>query len=169
MDRQTHSIFHREAPRAGTSPALRRLAVAAAIAWAVGFALLHAAWAAGARLLLHDTAAADAAFARWWFQIYNALVVAGSLWAAGLVIASVRTTASANRRRTRRLLWFVAGLLMVRGGIGVAQILLTTASGNGERTAEAWTVDLVMLLGGAIFFNAARTQAAARAPDRPRG
>lgn len=161
MDRQAPPTFRPERRHAWTSSTIRRLAAAGAITWAVAFALLHAAWAVGARLLLHDTAGADEAFGRLWFRIYNAAVVVGSLSAAGLVIAAVRTRAGAHRRRARRLLWLVAGLLVVRGGIGVAQLLLTTASGSGEHTAEAWSVDLLMLFGGVIFCAAAWTQTAA--------
>lgn len=136
--------------------------------WAVGFGLLHAAWATRTRLLLPDAAAADEAFERLWFRIYNAAVVVGSLSAAGLVVASARTRSAGNRRRTLRLLWLVAGLLMVRGGIGAAQLLSAMVWGNGERTADAWSVDFLMLLGGVIFCSAAWTQStAARAPNRP--
>lgn len=148
---------------------IQRWAAAGAVTWAVGFAILHAAWGMGTRLLLQDAAAADEAFGRLWFRIYNASVAVGSLAAAGMVFASSRARVAAIRRRARRLLWLVAVLLLVRGGIGAAQLLLAMVSGNGQQPVDAWTIDLLMLLGGVVFCAAAWTQSSStRAPDRPR-
>lgn len=134
---------------------VRRWPAVAAITWAVGFALLHAAWAAGSRVLLSDGGAADEAFGRPWFVVYNAAVVAGSLVAAGAVLTFIRSRRPGPRRVARWLVWAAAGLLTVRGGIGAVQLVLTTVTGGSDLPVAAWSVDLLMLVGGLIFIAAA--------------
>lgn len=139
---------------------VRRSAAAAATAWAVGFALLHAAWAAGSRLLLSDTGAADDAFGRPWFVAYNAAVVVGSLVAAGAVFTSVRSRRPGRRRVARWLVWASAGMLTVRGGIGAVQLMLTIVTGRSGQPVAAWSIDLLMLVGGVLFAAAAAVHSA---------
>lgn len=138
--------------RRDAGPSRSRTATAvAAVVWAVGFALLHVAWAAGSRLFIGDVAAADAAFDRSWFRLYNAAVVAGSLAAAGLVIASMRARRRGSRRWMQRLLWLPAGVLTLRGSIGAAQLVVAAVTGDVGPPVGAWSMDLLMLLGGVTF------------------
>ena len=126
-----------------------------AMTWAVIFGLLHVAWAAGSRLLIDDSAAAGVAFERTWFQVYNVVVVVGSFAAAGVALASVHRVLG-EQPWVRRVLWVVAVVLMVRGGLGAGQLGYAMVTHTADRPLLAWSVDLVMLVGGALFASAAR-------------
>lgn len=142
-------------PSAGVPPAPRRWATAGAIAWALLFAVLHAAWAAGSRVLISDAGAADEAFGQPWFRTYNAVVVVASVAAAGMVVAAGRVRSARGRRWTRWLLWLTAGLLLVRGGIGGAQFVTVFVTEPSADLARRWSMDGLMLVGGLLFAAAA--------------
>lgn len=127
----------------------------AAMTWAVMFGLLHVAWAAGSRLLIYDSAAASVAFERAWFQVYNVVVVLGSFAAAGIARASVHRVLGAHQW-VRRLLWVVAGVLIIRGAIGASQLGYAMLTRTADRPVLAWSIDLAMLVGGTLFAAAAR-------------
>jgi hypothetical protein len=148
---------HRRGERAAASSARSSSGVStvnwtvvAAITWALLFASLHLAWAAGSRVLLVDTAEADAAFGQLPFQIYNAFVVLVSVAAAGLAFASARG-ATLGRHRWQVWVWLPAGILTIRGTIGVIQLAQALLRSGDDSTWGAWSVDLYMLLGGVIF------------------
>ena len=140
--------------------------VLAAATWAVLFGSLHVAWAAGSRLLIDDAAAASIAFERTWFQVYNTVVILGSLAAAVIALASVHRVLGGHRW-VRRLLWAVAGVLIVRGGIGAAQLGYEILTRTIDRPMLAWSIDLAMLVGGALFVAAARSRGARRGQGPP--
>lgn len=129
----------------------RRWVTAGAIVWALAFAVLHVAWAAGSRVLIDDRVAADEAFGWGWFQAYNAIVVVGSVIAAGIVVAAGRLRSRRGRRWARRLLWLAAALLVVRGGIGAVQLLHEVATNGRSVSVGRWSVDGLMLVGGTLF------------------
>lgn len=120
-----------------------------AITWGLLFASLHLAWAAGSRVLLVDPVAADAAFGRSSFQIYNAGVVVASVAAAGLAFAAARGT-TIRGLGLARLVWLPAVLLTTRGAIGLLQLGRSLAI-SADFTWGTWSVDLYILLGGVIF------------------
>lgn len=123
----------------------------AGVLWAAAFAVLHLAWAAGGRFALVDHAAADAAFNEPWFGTYNLTVAAASLMLAIAVRTARSHQRAAVRVWSRRLVWFAASVLLLRGAIGAAQLLTVVFSRDDGRALAAWAVDLYMLAGGALL------------------
>jgi Protein of unknown function (DUF3995) len=98
--------------------------------WALIFAALHVAWAAGWYVGLEAEKAREA-FQKPWFLAYD-LVVAGLCAVA--VFVALAVVQPWGRRMPRRLViilgWMAAGLLLLRGGAGVVQFVSRLLGGK---------------------------------------
>jgi len=143
---------------------LARVFAAVTGAWAGVFAILHVYWAFGGRAFLGESPAADAAFARPSFAIYNASVAV--LCVVGLAVAAVLFVAASDavprpggpRRLTGLAVvaaWVACVLLVLRGGGGLVQGLLGLAPPASQQAS--YNFDAWFLLGGGLFGFAAAT------------
>lgn len=128
-----------------------RVVAGLAVIWSAVFTGLHLGWALGNRAFLGSSPAAEAAFVRPSFAIYNDVVVI--LCAIGIVIpACVLAPRHLPTRvlRVAMVLCRVACVLLVlRGGIGVVQTLL--GLGPAPENSAAYNFDPWFLLGGVLF------------------
>lgn len=102
----------------------------AAALWALIFAFLHGAWAAGWYVGLPE-AEARWAFSRRWFWFYDVIVTAACALAVLVALALVRPEGHrAPRRLVGILAWSGTGLLVLRGGGGILQTVYLVAAGR---------------------------------------
>ncbi|GAA1582396.1 hypothetical protein GCM10009789_40200 [Kribbella sancticallisti] len=109
-----------------TIPASRPAAAGLAAVWSAAFAALHVYWAAGGRKGLGDTSdAADQAFAKTWFVVYNYVVSILATLGAVLAIASLRPSRGRVLPRLMRLSATTAsGALLSRGALGLTMLAI---------------------------------------------
>ncbi len=87
--------------------------------WAALFGIVHLYRASGGRVGLGSVDAADAAFERSWFVIFNLGTAAGCVVAAGLALATMQARPRLVPGRLLQVgLWAAATVLLVRGGVG---------------------------------------------------
>jgi hypothetical protein len=122
----------------------------AAALWALIFCTLHLMWAAGLYIGLEVESAREA-FQRTWFWWYN-LIIAGICLlgvAVALAMLSPRIL-KLPRRLVIILAWAGTGLLALRGGAGLIQIIYFAAVGrNIMNPMILW--DFWFLLGALLF------------------
>jgi len=98
--------------------------------WALIFALLHIAWAAGWYVGLPAEKAREA-FQKPWFLAYN--LIAAGMCAVAVPLALALTQQWGRRLPVRLLIfagWSVAGILALRGVAGVIKMAYLTAIGE---------------------------------------
>jgi len=118
--------------------------------WALIFAAFHIVWATGWYIGLEGEPASTA-FAKRWFLVYD-LVVAGMC--AFAVPVALALTMPWGRRLPRRLVGFFAwagtGLLVVRAGGSLVQLLYMLATGTFvPRPRDLWEAWFYL---GAVLF-----------------
>jgi hypothetical protein len=103
---------------------MKLLCAALALVWSVVFAVAHVYWAAGGRIGIGDSPAATRAMTTAWFLVYD--IVAGVLCIAGAFISVLLSYPRLGDKwcgRLRLLAWTACVILILRGGIGIAQSL----------------------------------------------
>lgn len=140
-------------------------------AWSLVFAAPHFYWAAGGRAGLGaQAAAADVALAQAGFAVYN--LAAGTLGILGAILAvglARRWGSPGVRRWLLRLAVAAAVLLLVRGALGIALLLVAEVRGVREPSPpillalEPWFV-----LGGLAYGLMAREERGAGTPTQTR-
>lgn len=101
-----------------------------AAGWAAIFAVLHVIWAMGIPIGLNAEAMREA-FRRPWFLAYDLAVAATCVLAVGIALAQVRPRGrQLSRSAISALGWSGTGLLVLRGGAGITQIVYYAATGR---------------------------------------
>lgn len=122
----------------------------AAALWALIFGFLHIVWAAGWYIGL-EAEQARKAFEQPWFLAYDVAVAGVCLFAVAIALALVRPW---GRRLPRRvvgaLAWAGTGLLMLRAGGSLIQVLYQAVTGSFDaRPMHLWELWFYV---GAILF-----------------
>ena len=118
--------------------------------WALSFSALHFLWAAGWYVGLNEESARRA-FQQRWFLVYDLVAAVLCALAAVVALALVRPW---GRRLPRWLVgslaWSGTGLLVLRGGAGLAQSLYIAAiEKNVSAVFEFWEIWFCV---GAVLF-----------------
>ena len=118
--------------------------------WALLFAVLHVAWAAGWYIGL-DVEQARAAFQQTWFWAYDLIAAVMCALGAIVALAILRTRKQGLPHTILNLLLFCGtGLLVLRGTAGIIKIIYLAANGhNVLESAALW--DFWFCLGAILF------------------
>ena len=118
--------------------------------WALVFALLHAAWAAGWYVGLPE-AQARVGFQQTWFRTYNLVAAGMCALAIPVALALVQAWGHNLSRRLRGVLaWGATGLLLLRSSAGVTQVAYQILTGT-YIPASTDLYELWFCLGAALF------------------
>lgn len=124
----------------------------AAAVWAGLFGALHLFWVLGGRWGLGDPAAAELAFERVWFLGFNLLAAVACGAAAVLALATI---GYGRRFVSDRVLvaglMIVTSVLLLRGGVGVVQVLLSQRTEAEAQSPVLVLYDPWFVLGGLLF------------------
>lgn len=124
----------------------------AAALWALVFAVLHLAWAAGWYVGL-DAKQSQKAFDSPWFMAYDLIVAGMCLFAVPVALALVQPW---GRRISRKLLglfaWGGTSLLVLRSVASIIQMVSLIATRQFQHVAEPSTLwELWFYLGAVLF------------------
>jgi hypothetical protein len=90
-----------------------------------------------------------------WFRGYNLGVAVASLVLAAAALTRLREPEGRMAKSVGAMIWLAAVVLLLRGLVGVGQLLWLSPFSVRSDSLLAWSVDLYMLLGGVIFLVAA--------------
>lgn len=128
---------------------VKKIIAYGAALWAVIFALLHFAWAAGWYVGL-DAEQAQKAFRQKWFLLYD--IIAGVLCLFGAIIVlgiAQDRKENSTRKIINWLAWLGTSLLILRGGAGIIKIIYLVIAGKSVDSAAFWDVWFCF---GAVLF-----------------
>ena len=119
--------------------------------WALIFAALHVAWAAGWYIGLREEQARKA-FQQTWFLVYDLAAAVICALAVIVVLALMqRWGQHLSRRLLSILVWCGTGLLVLRGGAGIVKIIYLVAI--GRNIIDPMTLWDVWFCLGAVLFS----------------